>query len=388
MNKTGFTFEWLLHPCNTKAFMKKYWGKKPLLIHRNRVESYYSSLLSLADVDRIVTTINHKPLSIVKDGAIIPPVFHSNGEDKEKVIEFYNEGGTIILDRVESSSHQLLELCNQVRGFFQVSNKVFCNVYITPPGKRAFDLHSDDQDVFIIQVEGSKNWKVYQPEFELPINEQQTHIPEGFEERVKPVLDITLQKGDFLYVPRGFPHKVSTTDQHSIHITLTVINYTWYDFFYQVLGSTSDTNVELRRSLPRDFFERMQPNSGKKDFLHAWNVTSLKQASNALKRSAMKSIKPQFKGSVGDSLNLENIAINSTVARRGGLTVDVKGGKKKTTIVTNVGQFSMEGLHRQILFITSRDVFKVSEIPGRLTADEKIELATAFVRSGLLRIED
>ncbi len=366
--------------------MSKYWERKPLLIRR-RAKAYYDPLLSARDVDRIVTSINHKPLSIAKDGAIIPPLFHSNGENKEKVMEFYNDGGTIILDKVESSSPELLELCNEMRHFFNVSNKVFCNVYITPPGKQAFDLHSDDQDVFIIQVEGKKNWKVYQPEFELPINEEQTRVPEDFESRHKPLLDITLRKGDFLYVPKGFPHKVTTTDQHSIHITLTVINYTWYDFFSQMLKAASNDNVELRKSLPRTFFSGVEFSSQKKEFVKVWSSSSLQFAFDGMKALATKNIKPQFQGSVSDSLNVGKIKINSTLVRRGGLVIDVKREKKKTTIASNLGEFSMEGLNQQIRFITSRQAFKVSEIPGKLSDEDKIELSAAFTRAGLLKLK-
>lgn len=38
------------------------------------------------------------------------------------------------------------------------------NVYLTPPQSQGFAPHYDDIEAFIIQLEGSKYWKLYKPE--------------------------------------------------------------------------------------------------------------------------------------------------------------------------------------------------------------------------------
>ena len=37
------------------------------------------------------------------------------------------------------------------------------NMYLTPPGTQGFAPHYDDVEVFILQLEGKKHWRVYEP---------------------------------------------------------------------------------------------------------------------------------------------------------------------------------------------------------------------------------
>ena len=38
----------------------------------------------------------------------------------------------------------------------------FCR-YLTPPGTQGFAPHYDDIEAFVIQLEGKKHWKLYNP---------------------------------------------------------------------------------------------------------------------------------------------------------------------------------------------------------------------------------
>ena len=37
--------------------------------------------------------------------------------------------------------------------------------YLTPPGTQGFAPHWDDIEVFILQLEGKKHWKLYSPRY-------------------------------------------------------------------------------------------------------------------------------------------------------------------------------------------------------------------------------
>ena len=39
------------------------------------------------------------------------------------------------------------------------------NTYLTPAGAQGFSPHYDDVEVFILQTEGSKHWRLYHPSF-------------------------------------------------------------------------------------------------------------------------------------------------------------------------------------------------------------------------------
>lgn len=40
---------------------------------------------------------------------------------------------------------------------------VGANVYLTPPNSQGFAPHFDDIEAIILQIEGSKQWKIYAP---------------------------------------------------------------------------------------------------------------------------------------------------------------------------------------------------------------------------------
>ena len=157
-----------------------------------------------------------------------------------------------------------------------------CNAYITPPGQQGLAPHFDDVDVWVCQTEGSKHWRVYSqvglglrdpegpavnPEAleaeALPPDPpsalqrpQQGHrpaavaqatsslghllapladiwatcssgdlAPEQFAESgVELLMEVTLQVGDVLYIPRGCVHEAraaSGADGGSCHVTIS-----------------------------------------------------------------------------------------------------------------------------------------------------------------------
>jgi hypothetical protein len=82
------------------------------------------------------------------------------------------------------------------------------NLYITAPGmKTSAPPHTDKQDVFVLQAQGSKHWRVYTPP--PPANKMSADPyargkgPDKLmlEELDSPVIDTVLQPGQLLYMP-------------------------------------------------------------------------------------------------------------------------------------------------------------------------------------------
>jgi Uncharacterized conserved protein len=57
------------------------------------------------------------------------------------------------------------------------------------------------------------------------------------EEIGTPILTVTLEPGDLLYLPRGYIHQASTVaNEHSLHVTISVYQKTaWIDLLEKVL---------------------------------------------------------------------------------------------------------------------------------------------------------
>lgn len=51
------SLEWLIHPISKKLFFEQYWERRPLVIKRSQ-PNYFAELLSLDEVDRVVTTLD------------------------------------------------------------------------------------------------------------------------------------------------------------------------------------------------------------------------------------------------------------------------------------------------------------------------------------------
>jgi lysine-specific demethylase/histidyl-hydroxylase NO66 len=73
------------------------------------------------------------------------------------------------------------------------------NSYITPPASQGFKPHYDDVEVFMLQLEGRKRWRIFEG-----VELAREYSPEDFEEADlrSPLLDEWLEAGDMLCVER------------------------------------------------------------------------------------------------------------------------------------------------------------------------------------------
>lgn len=108
-----------------------------------------------------------------------------------------------------------------------LGTSVQANAYASWTDREGFGLHWDDHDVVVIQVHGSKRWRLYGSTREAPTfrDVESPERPEG-----GPVADIVLSPGDVLYLPRGWWHAV-TADQGTepLHLTFGMVPHTGAD---------------------------------------------------------------------------------------------------------------------------------------------------------------
>lgn len=133
------------------------------------------------------------------------------------------------------------------------------NSYWTPANSQGFAPHYDDVDVFLIQMEGEKEWRLYDPPEEvdyLSRHSSEDYVPEAFP---TPKHTLRLRAGDVLYMPRGMVHQGRTLPHtHSLHITFSANQMnTWADFFLTACRYSVETlaanNEAWRRTLPQHF---------------------------------------------------------------------------------------------------------------------------------------
>lgn len=181
----------------------------------------------------------------------------------------YLDGCSVIVNHADFHHQIIANLCNNLQETFP---HVYANCYLSPPDSHAVNAHADDRDVLVVQVLGSKKWKVYK---EVPIrgpfeNEQVgkngLDVPQSvfdgglcFDNK-----ELTLTKGDVLYLPRGYVHEASTHTQgngvsktesevtESFHITLAIATHDWCPakLITDAITKTLYRNPAFRDALP------------------------------------------------------------------------------------------------------------------------------------------
>ncbi|CAF1469355.1 unnamed protein product [Rotaria magnacalcarata] len=254
-------FGLLIDPIPAKEFMKKTWQREPLLVQRKQ-STYYNGLFSTGDIDDILrdNTLEYGEnidLTFYNPTTFKKERHNQEGRARPAVVwDAYNEGCSVRILNPHTYSTSVWKLLSILQEYF--GSLVGANTYLTPPGSQGFAPHYDDIDAFILQLEGRKHWRVYNPlndDEVLPLKSSHD-LDKSVVDNVKPCIDVVLEAGDLLYMPRGYIHQGYTLDDaHSLHLTVSCYQqHTWGDLFKILLPKAVDyamnTNVKFRRGVP------------------------------------------------------------------------------------------------------------------------------------------
>ncbi len=245
----------LIAPLSRESFFAEYWERRPLVC-RGRPAASFARLFSIADMDRAICYLKPKPSRIevvTEQGFVADNYLNPDGTANLNLVrESYLKGSTIILSGLEQNWEPLDLFSSALEG--SLNHMVAMAVYLTPPNFHGVKPHFDTQEIFVLQVEGSKTWTVYPPARLLPPVEGSYRLVSR-EELPAPLFEVVLRPGDVLYLPRGFVHEASAGDAPSLHIAVDVHVRTWFDFISDALGAAAEREPSFRRSLPAGFLK-------------------------------------------------------------------------------------------------------------------------------------
>ncbi len=207
-------------------------------------------------------------IQVVRDGQEVPFSRYTNNEVIDDRYHFNQVVDPKKLGEVFSQERSSIRIFHaqrnieKVAGWCRKFEAIFCcpvqaNIYLSPPESRGFGIHFDRHDVFVLQLEGAKNWKIYDSPIPFPLHGEQ-EPPQEFVNRVgnaKCIYEGDLNKGDLLYVPKGYIHEVSSGSLPSIHITFGVRQLNGYDSIRKLVKS-SHGNMSMRKSLPISAYQQ------------------------------------------------------------------------------------------------------------------------------------
>lgn len=256
----------LIGDLDTSEFLAKHWDRNPVLL--KRVSKVWSTLARISDVESCLTEtdIRFPQFQLAMQGQKLSKADYTRRRswgnhtfedliDIPAMYRLWNAGATIILQSLQTNFPKLIPILRELEA--ELHHPVQANLYLSPRNSQGFTAHYDTHDVFVVQIEGSKNWRVWQsPSVQAPLKDE--HSPRDMEPMGPLLLEHALEPGDVLYLPRGFYHEASSGSTSSMHLTIGVLNYRRIDavrfIFDDVLQSLrSSTSTEWRASLPPRF---------------------------------------------------------------------------------------------------------------------------------------
>lgn len=386
------------------TFFDEHWERRPLLIARND-PTYYQSVFSGADLDvlftqsrprfpqvRVASKGRPTPFESLLDTGWLNPVTTGNVFEAHvnALYDLYADGYTMVVE-LEKLWRTVSELARNIDAVF--NHKTTAELYMTPRGAQGFDLHYDQHDVFLLQIEGRKHWQVFSPIKPLPVSEAQVSRDQA---QGPPLVDVVVEAGDLLYIPRGFLHQGFTSDTFSLHITFGVYVYRWQNLIIEAVRELTERDARFRESLPLGFVRSKQDDALVKARLRELLgiLTEEHRADAALEQirmGFMRKLSPVPDGHFAQLNLLPEITPETVLEKRAGALCYITRGDSADAEVgihfPGGAVWAPSWVEPALQFVAETEVFQVRDLPSLWDDDSKVVLARRLVKEGLLRIK-
>ena len=230
----------LLHPYSVEAFLAQNWTTKAIAIS-GKGQRRFSHLFSWEALNELLNfhLFKYPDLRLALDEEVLEEAENAH------LAQWCQQGATLILNQVQKRVPALAQFAAELRQDFGFNTQV--NAYSSYPNRQGFSCHYDTHEVFILQIEGSKQWYVFHDTVKYPLREQKSAAFSPPTE--PPYLSCTLDSGDVLYIPRGHWHYAIACESPSLHLTLGIHPQTGIDLL-EWLVKNLHQQEEWRKSLP------------------------------------------------------------------------------------------------------------------------------------------
>lgn len=241
---SGASLETLLSPFTVEEFFRAQETRaQPVLLRGEATR--FAELVRWPDLDALLATgtLDASSVRMVVDGTELAPGLHAattlgtGGHERDKnagrvdgrkVRRLAAEGATLVIDEADRHLDPVRTLAEAFESALAAWSRV--NLYASWRTTRGFETHWDDHDVFVLQVQGEKIWRVLGPTRAWPTRDD-TVLDEVPPEA--PLWTGRITEGDLLFIPRGWWHDahVSAEDdgRGSIHLACQVRTLTGQD---------------------------------------------------------------------------------------------------------------------------------------------------------------
>jgi hypothetical protein len=319
-------FRSLVAPVPLGTFFQEYYGKKVLhskhrtskfdtdAIYEQIVEAFSSSTeeLSEAAKKKLYLRSMYSPIRNALVNPDITSVRITNKGGKSDTVspfigsevqahELLASGKSIIINSFHNLMNRQKAIDAIVEEFIMWDLPgININAYIGGPGNNALPPHSDSTDTIILNVRGSKSWRMCVPEMgekdaaelemALPklrrnagsaeldfifsdadrarladVRQDQAHGCGNYDVdtfgRMQSCQVVKMEANDVLYIPKGIVHHVTTTEDMSVHLTMSMNREreTWYELLDEMIPrwSEQESRSQACKELARSTFDHL-----------------------------------------------------------------------------------------------------------------------------------
>jgi len=234
----------LKHMCLDPQFQQN-WGRKPV-----KFEAGFDLAKGAFDMEDVKLAVPYMPgqftaHGVEAQGGIYNQPFPEDFDFSQ--LESTMRDSTVVL---LNAGFCVPEVAAVAQAALQATQlPIWLNIYLTTPGLvRSTQLHTDKQDVILVQTTGRKRWRVYAPPapsaspwLDPFARGKGTDAMEAREEDL--LVDTVMKPGDVMYIPAAFPHVTDTVnvasssasdsdseeedEEASVHLTIGVDTHLW-----------------------------------------------------------------------------------------------------------------------------------------------------------------
>jgi hypothetical protein len=248
-----------------QAFAERTWSREALLTRAHDLPKSFEDLLDQAAVDELVSQRGLRTpfLRVARAGSTLGDrEFTSGGGigaavadqvSDDKLVRLFSEGATLVLQGLHRTWAPLTQFSQGLAA--DLGHPVQVNAYVTPPQNQGFSDHYDVHDVFVLQTQGRKQWRLRPPVHPAPLRDDVWTDRRADVEAAAAgpaFLDAELEPGDCLYLPRGWLHAATAMGEVSTHVTIGVHTWTRHHLARQLLDgalAAAQDDEQVRSSL-------------------------------------------------------------------------------------------------------------------------------------------
>jgi ribosomal protein L16 Arg81 hydroxylase len=379
----------LLAPFPEDDFRTHYWEQQPLIVHR-RDPGFYGDLFTLQDFDAAIARAPDH-VNSANAGANKRGVTHraTTVRGIERVLADMRDGHTLMLDRLNEREPKLGLFCRLLGP--ELGSSFQTNLYLTPAHGQGYFPHWDNHDVFILQVMGSKRWKIEKQRRALP-GLGDTMGPDGRALKGD-IHSPTLEQGDLIYIPRGFVHAADCGDVPSLHITFGIRPFFLEELVSAAIKAAVQRDERWRAALPLGFMQGQREQVVRRAAAALREITDeafLGAVLDQFRAQLVETFPLDVSGQVVDFFQPAPIGLGERVGPRRGIVYQIHVEGRSVRLNYGARSIVFPSLFQEAVnFSLQTPAFAVRDLPGKLQDEERVAFIERLIQEGVVvRLQD